>query len=192
MADLGNVAEKSGGGFNALSEIAVGALRKIGELGVGLVLKGLEAIGGVISDGIEDARKNAQVQAQTAAVIKSTGEAAGVSAQHVADYASSLSDAEGASLFGDDQIQQSTNLLLTFTNIKEKTLDAATAISVDMAQALGGAPKDAGHVDDCRRRCDGRPDLDPLDSNGLCRAALQYEVGDRDERDLRHARGVAG
>lgn len=90
-----------------------------------------------------DARDANILAAQTEAVIKSTGEAAGVSADHVADYASALSAASGASLFGDDQIQQSTNLLLTFTNIKDTTLDAATAISVDMAQALGGAPKDS-------------------------------------------------
>jgi phage-related protein len=61
----------------------------------------------------------------------------------MSDYASALSDAAGKSLFGDDQIAQSTNLLLTFTNIKGTVLDAATAISVDMAQALGGAPADA-------------------------------------------------
>lgn len=143
VADLGKTAEQAGGGFSALQEIAVGALRKIGELGVGLVLKGFEALAGAVSDGIADAQHNAQIQAQTAAVLKSTGEAAGVSAEHIADYASALSDAAGKSLFGDDQIQESTNLLLTFTQIKGATLDAATAISVDMAQALGGAPKDA-------------------------------------------------
>src|SRR5262245_58686774 len=32
-------------------------------------------------------------------------------------------------------------MLLTFTNIKGTVLDAATAIAVDMAQALGGEPK---------------------------------------------------
>jgi phage-related protein len=126
-----------------MGEIATGALRAIGEGAIGLAVKGFGALSGAITDGIADARANAQIQAQTAAVITSTGAAAGVSAQHVADYASSLSDAAGTSLFGDDQIQQSTNLLLTFTEIKGATLDAATAISVDMAQAMGGAPKDA-------------------------------------------------
>lgn len=143
LNDLSKTAEQSGGGFNALSEIAVGALRKIGELGIGLVLKGFEALGSAVADGIADAQKNVQIQAQTAAVLKSTGNAAGRTTEQIADYASSLSDAAGTSLFGDDQIQESTNLLLTFTNIKDTTLDAATAISVDMAQALGGEPKDA-------------------------------------------------
>jgi phage-related minor tail protein len=100
-------------------------------------------LAGAVSDGIADAQENAKIQAQTASVLKSTGNAAGRTAEQIADYASSLSDAAGASLFGDDQIQQSENLLLTFTNIKGASLDAATAISVDMAQALGGAPKDS-------------------------------------------------
>lgn len=141
--DLGQHAKDSGGGFNALQEIATGAMRAVGEAITGFAMKGFDMLAGAVQDGIADAQRNAQIQAQTAQVIKSTGEAAGVTAQHVSDYASALSDAAGKSLFGDDQIQQSTNLLLTFTNIKGATLDAATAISVDMAQALGGAPKDA-------------------------------------------------
>ncbi len=143
VEQLGETAKSSGGGFNALQEIATGALRAVGEAVTGFAIKGFQMLAGAVQDGIADAQENAKIQAQTAAVIKSTGEAAGVTAQHVADYASSLSDAAGTSLFGDDQIQQSTNLLLTFSEIKGATLDAATAISVDMAQAMGGAPKDA-------------------------------------------------
>lgn len=143
VADLGKTAQESGSGFSALKEIGIGALRELGAAALNLAGTALSALGGAISDGITDAQKNAQIQAQTAAVLKSTGNAAGTSAEHIADYASALSDAAGKSLFGDDQIQESTNLLLTFSNIKGKALDAATAISVDMAQALGGAPKDA-------------------------------------------------
>jgi phage-related protein len=143
IADLGATAKESGGGFSAMGEIATGALRHIGTMAVDVAMAGLQKLGGIVQDGIADAKQNAIIQAQTAQVIKSTGEAAGVTAQHVADYATALSAASGKSLFGDDQIQQSTNLLLTFTNIKGASLDAATAISVDMAQAMGGAPKDA-------------------------------------------------
>lgn len=143
LQDLSNTAKDSGAGFNALGEIATGMLRAVGEAITGFALKGFEMLAGAVQDGIADAQKNAQIQAQTASVIESTGKAAGVTAEQVADYASALSDAAGQSLFGDDQIQESTNLLLTFTNIKKESLEAATAISVDMAQALGGAPKDA-------------------------------------------------
>jgi hypothetical protein len=50
--------------------------------------------------------------------------------------AGSLSAASGKSLFGDDDIQRGTNMLLTFTNIKE-TLPDATQAMLDMAQATG-------------------------------------------------------
>ncbi len=143
VQDLGETAEKSGGGFSIMKEVATGAMRALGSAVLDLGIGALKDFAGAISDGIADAKENAKIQAQTAAVIASTGGAAGVSAQHIADYASALSAAAGKSLFGDDQIQQSENLLLTFSNIKGSALDAATAMSVDMAQALGGAPKDA-------------------------------------------------
>lgn len=120
-----------------------GALKTIGGVAGGAALAGVVALGAGIVSGVGDAKEAAIIFAQTEAVIRSTGGAAGVTAQQVAEYSSALSDASGASLFGDDQIAQSTNLLLTFTEIKGKTLEAATAISVDMAQAMGGAPKDA-------------------------------------------------
>src|SRR6266540_849560 len=111
-----------------------------------LIASGIQAltstIGLFVTDAFAGAREAQQLMAQTSAVITSTGGAAGKSAQEIADLASSLSDAAGKSLFGDDQIQSSENLLLTFTNIKGAVFDTATAISVDMAQALGGAPKD--------------------------------------------------
>lgn len=95
-----------------------------------------------VTDGIAAAQNTAKLMASTQQTITTMGNAAGVSAQHVADMATALSDAAGKSLFGDDQIQQSENLLLTFGEIKGKTLDTATALTVDLAAALGGAPKD--------------------------------------------------
>lgn len=142
VEDLGKTAKDAGGGFSALREIGVGALREIGSIAVNALGSAAGAVKDFISDGISAARETAKLNAQTDAVLKSTGNAAGTSAKHIADYASALSAAAGKSLFGDDQIQQSENMLLTFTNIRGKVLDAATAISVDMAQALGGAPKD--------------------------------------------------
>jgi hypothetical protein len=120
-----------------------GALGNVGMIAGGVALAGVAALGAAVVAGVGDAREAAKIYAQTENVIRSTGGAAGVTADQVSDLAASLSAASGASLFGDDDIQQSTNLLLTFTNIKESALEAATAISVDMAQALGGAPKDA-------------------------------------------------
>lgn len=117
--------------------------KAIGGIALGGAVAGIGALSAAIVGGIGDAREAAKVFAQTEAVLKSTGGASGKTAEQISDLAASLSAASGASLFGDDLIQQSSNLLLTFTNLKGPIVDAATAISVDMAQALGGAPADA-------------------------------------------------
>ncbi len=124
-----------------------GALSTVGKIGGTALLAGavagVGALGVALAGGISDAREAAIVFAQTEAVLASTGGASGKTAEQISELAASLSAASGASLFGDDLIQQSSNLLLTFTNIKGPMVDAATSMSVDMAQALGGAPADA-------------------------------------------------
>lgn len=137
--DVGAKASKSGGILKGIG----GIMGTLGKVAAGAAAGGVGALGAALVSGIGDARDAAKIFAQSEAVIKGTGGAAGVSAQQVADYASSLSAASGKSLFGDDQIAESENLLLTFTNIKGKSLEAATSMSVDLAQAMGGAPKDA-------------------------------------------------
>ena len=147
-AVLGTAMDLSGlvKGMKDGGDEATGWADKLGNvLKVGLVGAGVAAgaaIGAMFIAGIDDAREANMIMAQTEATIKATGGAAGVTAQHVADYAASLSAASGKSLFGDSQIQESSNLLLTFKNIKGATLDAATAMTTDLAQALGGAPAD--------------------------------------------------
>lgn len=125
-------------GFSHIGDVISGALK----VGLAAAAGGVVAFGAVLKSGIDDAREAAKLTAQTQAVITSTGNAAERSAEQVLDLASSLSASAGKSLFGDDAVQQAENLLLTFTNIKGEVFDAATAISVDMAQALGTAPKD--------------------------------------------------
>lgn len=118
-----------------------GALGTLGTVAAGAAIGGFVALGAAIKGGMEDARASAGLMASTQQTITTMGNAAGRSAQEVADLAASLSDAAGKSLFGDDQIQQASNLLLTFGNIKGETFDLATALTVDLAQALGGEPK---------------------------------------------------
>lgn len=140
ITDMGKRAEHTHG---LLSGLLQGAGFAAFNAGISAVAGGFRVLSGFIGDGIADAREANTIFAQSEAVIKSTGGAAGVSAQQVADFATSLSAASGKSLFGDAQIAESENLLLTFTSIKGKILEEATAMSVDMAQALGGAPSDA-------------------------------------------------
>lgn len=137
------VVDKASSGLGKIAG-GLGTLAKIGGAAfLGGAVAGVGALSAALITGIGDAREANIIMAQTEAVIKSTGGAAGVTAGHIADLSGELSAASGKSLFGDSQIQESANLLLTFTELKGGVLDAATAMSVDLAQAMGGAPADA-------------------------------------------------
>lgn len=110
----------------------VGGAVVMGALGVATA--GAIALGGGIGLAVTEAMGAQEVMAQTQAVIESTGGAAGMTAEQIADMATSLSL---QSRFSDDAIQTGQNLLLTFTNIGEETFPAATQAMVDMAAAMG-------------------------------------------------------
>lgn len=133
LGDVGagaDVAKEKGSGFFS------GMLQTAGGFLAANVIGGIASqFTGFIGGAISDSKEAAQIMAQTEAVIKSTGGAAGMSAQQVQELAGSLSAAAGKSLFDDDDIQKGDNLLLTFTNIKE-TLPDATSVMVDMATAM--------------------------------------------------------
>lgn len=124
---------KAGGFGKTLSNIgkveAVAAAAGIASLAV--------AIGKV---GFDELKQGDKAAAQTAAALKSTGNAANVTADHIAGLAHKLQNLSGVD---DNVIQGSENLLLTFTNIQNKVgagndiFDQATKAVLDMSVALG-------------------------------------------------------
>jgi hypothetical protein len=88
---------------------------------------------------IRDATESQKAAAQTAAVLKSTGGAAGVTAAHVARLSAALQKNVAVS---DETIQAGQNMLLTFTGIRNETgrgnkiFDQATRVLTDMTAAL--------------------------------------------------------
>ena len=80
------------------------------------------------------------INAQTTAVLKSTGNAAKVSATHIEDLATAL---EKKTATEGESIQEGANLLLTFKNIRNEVglgndiFDQTTSVMVDMARAMG-------------------------------------------------------
>lgn len=109
-----------------------------GLTGFDLATVGTAAAVGALAAGIKysigQAAEAEQVMAQTEAVIKSTGGAAGLSAGEIEGMAGSLSH---VSTFSDDAIQKGENLLLTFTNIGKDVFPKATEAMLDMATAMG-------------------------------------------------------
>lgn len=74
------------------------------------------------------------VMAQTNAVLKSTGHAAGVTSDMVTNLAKQM---QGLTKFSDEEVQTGENLLLTFTKIGKDIFPQATETMLNMSQALG-------------------------------------------------------
>jgi hypothetical protein len=97
-------------------------------------------------DAIGEATRRRKVGAQTAAVLKSTGGAANVTAKQISDLATAISNKTG---IDDEAIQSGANLLLTFKNIRNESgkgndiFNQTTSIMTDMAAAMGQEPRSA-------------------------------------------------
>ncbi len=121
----------------------VGSFAKTAALGMGAVAAGGVALGKSFVDAAIESQK---VTAQTDAVIKSMGNAAGVTAKQVADLSTRLSLKSG---IDDELIQSGSNVLLTFGNLRNEVgkgnaiFDRANAAALDMSVALGTDMKSA-------------------------------------------------
>ena len=134
---VGSKAKSSGGGFSALQTIATGAFMAIGEAAVNIAGSALSKLGDFVAGSIKEAADWNKVTAQTAAVVKSTGMAAGFTATQLGNMASNMSAASGQSIFSDDAILGSENVLATFTEIKGTSFTGATQAVLDISQAMG-------------------------------------------------------
>jgi hypothetical protein len=76
-----------------------------------------------------------QAQRQLEARLKSTGNAAGLTAEQIQKMAKEL---QSVTTFGDDAILMGQNMLLTFTKIGGDIFPQATEAMLDMAQSMGG------------------------------------------------------
>lgn len=99
---------------------------------------GLAGIGaGIVAFGalsVKEAAESAKGLQQLEAVLKSTGQAAGLSKQDILDHAAALSKLTN---YDDDAIIAGQNLLLTFTNIKGPQMQGATEAILNMSAAMG-------------------------------------------------------
>jgi hypothetical protein len=134
---VGAKAKSSAGGFSALQTIATGAFMRIGEAAINLAGSALSKVGDFLTGSIAEASAWNSVIAQTEAVVKSTGQAAGFTAAQFATMAQDMSASAGASIFSDDAILGATNVLATFTEIKGTSFKGATQAILDISQAMG-------------------------------------------------------
>lgn len=104
---------------------------------------GAAAFGGLVATvkiGIDEFMDSSKVTAQTEAVLRSTGRAAGVTKKHVEELAAAI---EQKSTIDDEAIQSGENLLLTFTKVRNETgkgndvFDQAVQVMADVSTAMG-------------------------------------------------------
>jgi len=129
----------------------------------------------VLTVGFQEAMDASAGTAQLEAGIKSTGGAAGVTADGLNALAGSIQGYSGQT---DDSIVAAEQLLLTFTNIKnngpDKIFDLATIASADMAAKMGGDASDKAIML-------GKALNDPVAGiTSLTRAGVQFTDGQKE------------
>jgi len=111
-----------------------GAMKTGLKVGAIAGVAGIAALGFAVKSFVGEAMEAQRVIAQTDAVIKSTGGAAGLSAAEVGSLASSLAK---VTPYADDVIQSGENVLLTFTKIGRDIFPEVTEMALNMSTALG-------------------------------------------------------
>lgn len=128
--------KQAGGKLNSFaSDFAKGFGMGLGISAFDLGAKAVSALGQTITGSIGAAREAIAINKDLEQTIKSTGGAAGVSADAARDLADSLSRVTN---FEDDAIVQGEAMLLTFTKIGKDVFPRAAETMLDMAQKFGG------------------------------------------------------
>ena len=121
---------------------SVVSFRNIAKATIGFtaITEGIRALEGAIRGSASEFAEQAKVAAQTEAVIKSTGAAAGVTAKEVDKLSASISAYSG---IDDEAVQAGQNLLLTFPKIRNEVgkgnaiFTRATKTVADLSVAMG-------------------------------------------------------
>jgi hypothetical protein len=129
---------------------SLGALGRTAKIAIGAgVGAGIVGLGFALHASVKEFEQAQQAAAQTAAVIKSTGGVANVSAKHVTSLSNALLKKTG---IDDEVIQSGENMLLTFRNIRNEVgkgndiFDQATVAGLDMSKAMEGAGFEGGSL----------------------------------------------
>lgn len=119
------------------TKTALGGVAAAFESVTGISLGTAAAFGSVVNflrESVQEAAEAQRIQAQLGAVLKSTGGAAGMTADEVNKLAMRLSDLSSVE---DDQIVKASALMLTFTRISKEVFPDAMTAALDLSTALG-------------------------------------------------------
>lgn len=99
-----------------------------------LAAAGLAALSAALTYCVYEFAEAEKVAARTNAILKATGNIAGVSAGEVSDLAAAL---QKETTFSDEAIQSAENVLLTFNRIGKDVFPQATEATLDLATRMG-------------------------------------------------------
>ena len=128
LSDIGEHTEKAGGFFKNLGSTAAGVFAG------GALLEGVKTVIGSLGDFISEGQGANETIAATGAVLKSTGGAAGVTADMVSQLADKYMGLTGVQ---DDAVRGSENILLTYTHIGKNVFPQATQAALDLSARFG-------------------------------------------------------
>lgn len=124
--------------FTGANNSFVDSFKKLAT-GIGAIYAGSKLIS-FFKSSIEASNEADKAQAQLGAVLASTGEIAGVTAEKAIELSKAF---QKQTTFGDEAILSAENMLLTFTNIKDNIFPEATKTVLDMSVALGQDTKNS-------------------------------------------------
>lgn len=110
---------------NAATQKMVGAIRAAGT--------GWLVYKGIMNTYLKNSMEAEKAETQLNAVLKSTGHAAGLTANEIKSLASEM---QNLTAFGDDEVLSMQNVLLTFKNIKGDQFKDATMAVLDLSTAM--------------------------------------------------------
>lgn len=129
LKGVSTASNSSGIGFGKL----VGAIG-LGNLAANAASSAFSALGDFLKGTITAAGDAEAIQAQLAAVLQSTGQAAGVSASMANELAGSLAD---LTTFTKDQVLEGENLMLTFSKVSKDVFPDAIKAALNVSTAMG-------------------------------------------------------
>lgn len=137
-ASLGKVEAAASKASSSVTSFSGGVKGLASDLGLpvspaALATAGIAALGAAVVTSVNAAREGRAVQAQLAAVLESTGHAAGISQAELNKHAEAL---QNVTNYDDEAIGSGQALLLTFDKIGKDIFPQATKTAMDMATAF--------------------------------------------------------
>ena len=129
LASLGKTTNKAGASAKGMTGSIIKA-----NVALAAAKQAFNILKNSVQGSVRAFNEQAKVEKQLDTVLKSTQNAAGLTAKEIKNFASSL---QGITTFGDEAVIASSNLLLTFKEIGGETFKRAQAAILDVSTAMG-------------------------------------------------------